>query len=92
MAGFAGFGQDIPNARGLIRRGISLIGSVFALVVLLVASWNLIEGVDASEIVLIQSPTGTLTWHTTPGWVWQGFGKVTRYKKRDIIEFQRQFG
>jgi len=88
MAGFAGFGQDIPNARGLIRRGISLIGSVFALLVLLVASWNLIEGVDASEIVLIQSPTGTLTWHTTPGWVWQGFGKVTRYKKRDIIEFQ----
>lgn len=88
MAGFADFGQDIPNPRRLIRRGISLVASIFALILLLFASSSLIEGVDASEIVLIQSPTGTLTWHTTPGWVWQGFGKVTRYKKRDIIEFQ----
>jgi hypothetical protein len=82
------YAQEFQSNRGVIRRGITLVGGAVALVVILMLSSNIIEGVDASDIVLIQSPTGTLTWHTTPGWVWQGFGKVTRYKKRDIIQFQ----
>ena len=69
-------------------RIVAIAGSVFALIVTLVLGGSLVEGVDASEIVLIQSVSGTMSWHTTPGWVWQGFGRVTRYPKRGIIRFQ----
>jgi len=52
---------------------------------------NLAENVDADEIVVIQSPvSGELTWYKTPGMKWQGFGKVTRYRKRSIYEFVSQ--
>ena len=69
-------------------RIVAIAGGVFALIVTLVLGGSLVEGVDASEIVLIQSVSGTMSWHTTPGWVWQGFGRVTRYPKRGIIRFQ----
>ena len=69
-------------------RIVAIAGGVFALIVTLVLGGSLVEGVDASEIVLIQSVRGDLSWHTSPGWAWQGFGKVTRYPKRGIIRFQ----
>lgn len=47
------------------------------------------ENVDADDILVIQSPmAGTLTWHTTPGIKWQGFGKCTKYSRRSIYKFQ----
>ena len=58
-------------------------------VTVLVAGKNLAENVNADEIMVIQSPiSGELTWHTTPGIKWQGLGKVTKYPKRSIYEFQ----
>ncbi len=49
---------------------------------------NLVENVDAGDVVCIQAPwSGKLTWYTTPGTKWQGFGKVTTYKNRDLLEF-----
>lgn len=81
--------RDTGGHRSLSIARISSIGfTVFALVVLLIFGGKVFENVDASEIVLIQSIGGTMTWHTTPGWVWQGGGKVTRYQKRGIIRFQ----
>jgi len=43
---------------------------------------SIFENVDANEIVVIQAPwSGKLTVVSTPGVCWQGFGKVTPYKK-----------
>jgi regulator of protease activity HflC (stomatin/prohibitin superfamily) len=59
---------------------------VIALVVLVGSIWaamNMFENLDAGEVMVIQSPiSGELTWHTTPGIKWQGFGKVTKYERR----------
>jgi regulator of protease activity HflC (stomatin/prohibitin superfamily) len=39
--------------------------------------------------MVVQSPiAGKLTWHTSAGVKWQGFGKVTKYPKREIHEFK----
>jgi hypothetical protein len=77
----------VARTSGLFR-GFIIGGAVIALILTFVLGGSLVEGVDASEIKLIQSPTGNMSWHTTPGWVWQGFGKVTSYPKRGIIKFQ----
>ncbi len=48
----------------------------------LTLSYQVFENVDADEILVVQHPTnGTLTFYTDPGIKWQGFGKVTFYKK-----------
>lgn len=47
------------------------------------------ESVDADEIIVVQGAlNGSLSWHTTPGVKWQGFGSVTSYQKRDIYDFE----
>lgn len=58
----------------------------FSLLLLFIGLFSgaMIENVDAEKTVVIQSLGGDLNWHTSPGWVWQGFGKVTEYKKRSI--------
>lgn len=63
---------------------------VFALIALLSAG-SLIENVNADEILVVQSPySGTLTWHTTAGVKWQGFGRITSYPKRANYDFETQ--
>lgn len=49
---------------------------------------SLVENVDADELMIIQSPSGTLSTFTAPGWKWQGFGKVTGYRRRSIYSFE----
>ncbi len=66
----------------------TIVGAVFILIITATLGGKVMESVDASEIVLIQSLGGDLSWHTQPGWAWQGFGKVTRYNKRGSIRFQ----
>ncbi len=65
--------------------GLGLFLLVFLVVVLGGQIW---ESVDADQIMVIQSPSGDLTWHTAPGIKWQGFGKVTKYQKMSDIEFK----
>jgi hypothetical protein len=48
---------------------------------------KLIEDLDAKEIMVIQSITGTLTVYTDPGPQWQGFGKVTKYPRQSQYSF-----
>lgn len=51
----------------------------------------MVQEVYQDEIVAIQAPfTGTITWHTKPGWAYQGFGTVIEYKKRYTLEFKKQ--
>ncbi len=67
--------------------GVSVVGASLCLGLM----GSVLENVDANEIAVIQSPkSGTLTWYTTPGIKWQGFGKVTMYPKRSIYEFACQ--
>lgn len=55
----------------------------------LVNLFSVFEKVDADEIVVIQAPmSGKLTWHTSAGTKWQGFGKVTSYPKQFSYEGQ----
>jgi len=71
-----------------LRQIFSLSIAVLTVFVLLVSAGSLFENVDAGQTVVIQSPfSGTLSWYTTPGVKWQGFGKVTPYQKRSQYWF-----
>lgn len=49
---------------------------------------NLFENLDASHVMVIQSPvSGELAVYTDPGVKWQGFGKVTVYPRRATYTF-----
>jgi len=59
------------------------------LIVGLIGIPNLVENLDATRIMVIQSPvSGELTWHTDQGVKWQGFGKITKYAKREQFTFE----
>lgn len=65
---------------------------IIATVVILVgvlASFKLIEKLDADEIMVVQSITGNLTCHTAQGPKWQGFGKISKYPKREQYWFEK---
>jgi len=70
-------------------RKILALGVVGVLIfVVLEVSFSLFEYLDASDIMVIQSPfTGNLAWYTSPGVKWQGLGKVTKYRKREQFWF-----
>lgn len=70
-----------------LKQIVSLSVAGVFLIIGLLMSGSLVEYVDASDIVLIQSLGGDLTWHTQSGPVWQGLGKVTVYPKRGTIRF-----
>lgn len=64
----------------------TVIGVVIALFAL-IAGPMLVENLDASEIMVVQSPvSGDLTVHVEPGWKYQGFGTITKYPRR--LEFK----
>jgi len=70
-----------------------IIGAVLAffLIVGLVSASNLWEDIDAGEIVVIQDPVdGELHVYKLPGLVWQGWGKVTHYKKSNTFWFSKE--
>jgi len=57
----------------------------------LMISMKVYEHLKADEIMVIQAPfSGKLTWYTTPGTKWQGFGKATTYPRRSIYNFETQ--
>lgn len=67
-----------------------VFGVIAAIIVIfcLFSTGSLWENVDAKEIVVIQHPTsGKLTFCTDPGVYWQGWGKTTRYNKREQFWF-----
>lgn len=68
------------------------LGAIIAIIAIfggLILATNVWQHVDANKIMVVQSPVkGRLTWHTTPGIKWQGFGKCTTYDKRESYEFE----
>ncbi len=77
------------NFKKLNSKQIGLIiVSVIAFLVLISSASNLIEGVDAGEIVVIQDPIdGDLHVYKTAGLVWQSWGTVTKYTKEEQYWF-----
>lgn len=60
----------------------------FILIIGLFGAGKLYEDVDAGEIVIIQDPVdGEMHVNKQPGMVWQGWGKVTHYKKSGQLWF-----
>lgn len=61
--------------KGIVALVLVLVGSI--------ALANIVESVDANEIVVVQSRLGgKLTFHTSPGMICQCFGKLTSYDRR----------
>lgn len=75
--------SNVPN--------IPVVKIAAVVLVLFGAMWlpsNLFEHLDAQHLMVIQSPvSGNLALHITPGVKWQGFGKVTKYLRRDQYSF-----
>jgi len=88
----ANYGQQQTAPAGMTPK--RMFGAGLLVILIIVAffcSFSLIENNDAEEIMVIQSPvSGELTWHTTAGMKWQGFGKVTTYQKRSQFWFSDQ--
>jgi len=74
--------SGISLARGL-KAGLALLALIFAFYFVT----NIAEHVDANEIMVVQSPLGSLSVYTDAGIKWQGFGKVTFYQKRSQFSF-----
>ena len=70
-------------------RSITIMAlALVALILSPMAVMQMWENLDASEIMVIQSPiSGELRVFTEPGVQWQGFGKVTKYPRRDQYSF-----
>lgn len=59
----------------------AIVAGVVVLIMIL-SIGTLVENVPADEFVVIQSPvSGNLKWYFEPGIKWQGWGKVTNYKR-----------
>jgi regulator of protease activity HflC (stomatin/prohibitin superfamily) len=63
-------------------RWVAIILGVILMILVAVSATRIFENVPADQLVVIQSPiSGDLTWYTTPGLKWQGFGAVTSYNR-----------
>lgn len=69
----------------------SIVTTIIGVVILiagLASLGNMFENLDNSQIMVIQAPfSGNLTWYTTGGMKWQGFGRITKYNKRSQFWF-----
>lgn len=70
---------------------LKVFGAIIFLIIALILGMKVYEHLDADKIMVVQKPfSGELTWYTTPGTKWQGFGKVTTYPRRAMYDFKIQ--
>jgi len=76
--------------KNLTLKKVLTLGLGLLLLIFLLFSGRIVEFVDNSEIVIIQSAfTGSVTIYTTPGPVLQNFGTATHYKKSNQFWFSK---
>ena len=76
------------NTPAVTPRRILIAGiSGIAFLATLICLPQLVENLDAKNIMVIQSVGGDLNTFTEPGWKNQAFGKVTTYQRRDQFSF-----
>jgi hypothetical protein len=72
------------NSKQVIGLGVGVVLGLATLV----SVPMMFEDVDAKDIAVIQMPfTGEMKVVTEPGVTWQGFGRLTTYKKRNEFKF-----
>lgn len=72
-------------------RHLKVIGLIVFTIIALILGTKMYEHLNADKIMVVQKPfSGELTWYTTPGTKWQGFGKITKYPRRAIYVFNVQ--
>jgi hypothetical protein len=72
-------------------RKVLFFGLGVLVIIFMLFSGKMVENVDNSEIVIIQSPfTGAVTIYSTPGPVAQGFGTATHYRKSHQFWFSKK--
>ena len=75
----------------LTLKNVLILGLGVLFIVMLLFSGKMVENVDNSEIVIIQSAfTGRVSIYTTPGPVAQSFGIATHYKKSNQFWFSKK--
>lgn len=81
--------QDDNSLNGHSRISLVVKGAIALAVcgLLFVTCFQMFEQVDASEVMVVQSPMGSLSVYTDAGIKWQGFGKITLYRKRSQFSF-----
>jgi SPFH domain / Band 7 family len=66
-----------------------MILGVVGLILFLVLCKMSFENLNVHQIMCIQAPfSGKLSWYTSAGMKWQGFGRVTKYDKRSMYKFE----
>jgi hypothetical protein len=71
-------------------RRVLFLGFGILFIILILFSGKIVENVDNSEIVIIQSAfSGKVSIYTTPGPVFQAFGTATHYKKSNQFWFSK---
>jgi len=73
----------------LTTKKILLISTALFFIFLIVFSGKIIENVDNSEIVILQSVSGEIRVIDSPGPVLQNFGTATHYKKSNQFWFSK---
>jgi regulator of protease activity HflC (stomatin/prohibitin superfamily) len=83
--------NETPS-RGITPLKVITLGLTAAVTIgFFVSVGQLWENLDASEIMVVQSPiSGELTWHTSPGIKWQGLGRVTKYPRRALYAINQK--
>ena len=77
--------------QNLSTKKILVLGLGALALIFLLFSGKIVENVDNSEIVIIQSVfTGNISIYTNPGPVAQGFGTATHYKKSNQFWFSKK--
>lgn len=75
----------------ITSRKVLLFGLGVLAIIFMLFSGKMVENVDNSEIVIIQSAfTGKVSIYTTPGPVMQSFGTATHYKKSHQFWFSKK--
>lgn len=72
-----------------LRKKITIGVLCFVTVVTLALTAQIVETLNADELMVIQRPMGKLDWYVTPGIKLQFFGHPTHYPKRSIYEFSQ---
>lgn len=73
-----------------IKTKLVLAGVLASIVFGLFALFHIFIILDASEIMVIQYPSGAIAVKTEPGMYGQWFGTVTRYKRREQYSFSNR--
>jgi hypothetical protein len=65
-----------------------LVASALAAIVVVSLAGQIAEHLDAQEVMVVQSVTGSLIVYDSPGYHPQWFGKVTKYPRRSSYDFE----